>query len=134
MNISLHELNINEHTDWIKDVKEYKDRGTLDYIACDLVFHMLNNEYFKQSDGTCTHFETDTEYSYWCNDHLYVTDGIMRMVVDDKFYTFSCMYITKTNHIIVEALEHKDIWEDDDVLEQEIEDNECEVHYFKVEY
>ena len=58
----------------------------------------------------------------------------MRMIVDDKFYTFSCMYITKTNHIIVEALEHKDIWEDDDVLEQEIEDNEYEVHYFKVEY
>ena len=61
-------------------------------------------------------------------------DGVMRIVIDDKYYVFSCIYLTESNHIIVEALEFNDIFEDDDVIEQQDEDNEYTVHYFKVGY
>ena len=47
---------------------------------------------------------------------------------------FSCIYLTESNHIVVEALEFNDIWEDDEVIEQQDEDNEYTVHYFKVGY
>ena len=133
MIISLEEINAKDNN-WILKTKDFMEVTSAEKLACDTVFHLLNNEFFKQVDGTNTSFEQDVNYSFWCDNHLYVQDGTMRIVIDDKYYVFRCIYLTESNHIIVEALEFNDIWEDDDVIEQQDEDNEYTVHYFKVGY
>lgn len=133
MIISLEEINAKDN-DWILKTKDFMEVTSAEKLACDTVFHLLNNEFFKQVDGTNTSFEQDVNYSFWCDNHLYVQDGVMKIVIDDEYYVFSCIYLTESNHIVVEALEFNDIWEDDDVIEQQDEDNEYTVHYFKVGY
>ena len=133
MIISLEEINAKDNN-WILKEKDFMEVTSAEKLACDTVFHLLNNEFFKQVDGTNTSFEQDVNYSFWCDNHLYVQDGTMRIVIDDKYYVFNCIYLTESNHIIVEALEFNDIFEDEDVIEQQDEDNEYTVHYFKVGY
>ncbi|WP_275372670.1 hypothetical protein [Clostridium tertium] len=128
-------IDINE-AHWVREVKEHFKITSIDKIALETVYHDLSCSYMKSIDHSGTTLEEDANETYYCSDALYSSNNIHRIYIEDcnEYYIFSHAYVTKNNRIIVVVLDIEDIWNENNLLEEEIASGKTELIHFLVEY
>lgn len=133
MNISLEKIELNTYTEWIEEVKPFREITSIDTIATDCVYHCLKAEYDSIIDNKSNRtFDEDSEYTYWSGDSMYSTELVDRVVIDGEYYVFSHIYICDSDNMILVCVQPDDIWEDDEYLTCKLDD--LEPIYFRVNY
>ncbi len=123
-----------ETNQWILERAE--NRNSIHEIACEAVYHDLNNGYYEEVDGgSCRSLEDDASTSFWSGDSFYSSDDIFRLYIDGGRYIYGHLYVTKgTNQRIIlvahEVPEGFDFWDDDQI---NVLDN-LDCVYFVIEY
>jgi hypothetical protein len=103
-------------------------------LACETVWHDLNNEFFRQSGATTDHtLADDISNTYWSNGGFYVNGEVVRVSINKQWYLFDHLYICESGKIIVVAKKFvgEDFWDN-----KEVEEIQVELYptYFVMEY
>jgi hypothetical protein len=126
------ELDHPRDKEWMLEEMPFKDLMSAQKVALEAVYHDLCDTYSYNTNCVSTSLKEDKEYTYWSGNNFYSVEDVEKVLINEEFYVFSHMYITKLGHMILVVFKVKDIWAEDSVITEEIE--HADPIYFLVEY